>query len=229
MKLKSNRSALSRVSRGAAAGSVALLLAVVAVFSGTCALSAADDAAAQKLLGEARVKEVHAQELRAAAAAAMQKAADDNIAAGAAEREARILTAQALKIMGADPNRQKAFRLREEARKLWLQSRNMAIAARNDGQKAAQLTHDSEELRKSAAELKDQPTVAASLENEAKELATEAQNATQAAGQAKYGAQSLDDRGKTAWAEAEKLDPELHRQAAPPAPKPVIAQPRQVN
>ena len=207
----------------------ALLLAMAVSLASTTGLRAADDAAAQKLLTEARAKEAHAEELRSVAAAAVQKAADDQMEAGAEERDARILTAQALKLMGADANKQKAFRQRQQARKLWVEDRNMLIAARNDEQKAAQLTHNAEELEKSAAQLKDQPAVAAALESEAKEATNEAQAAQQAAGQAKFGAQSLDERAKTAWAEAEKLDPETHRQVAPATPKPVLAQPHQVR
>jgi hypothetical protein len=210
-------------------GAPVLLLAIAVSLAGTLGLSAADDAAAQKLLTEARAKEAHAQELRAAAAAASQKAADDQMEAGVEDRDARILTAQALKLMGADPNKQKAFRLRQQAHKLWVDDHNMLVAARNDEQKAAQLTHNAEELQKSAAEMKDQPAVAAALEGEAKEASNEAQAAAQAAGQAKFGAQSMDERAKAAWAEAEKLDPETHRQVAPAAPKPVVAAPRQVR
>jgi hypothetical protein len=191
-------------------------------------LHAADEAAAQKLLTQARAKEAHAQELRAAAATGLQKAADDQMEASGEDRDARILTAQALKLMGADANKQKAFRLRQEAHKLWNEDHNMLIAARNDEQKAAQLTHNAEELRKSAAELKDQTTVAATLEGEAKQAETDAAAATQRANQAKYGASSLDERGRAAWAEAEKLDPETHRQVAQPV-KPVVAQARQVK
>ena len=195
----------------------------------TIGARAADEAAIQRLLNEARAKEAHAQELRAAAGVALQKAADDQMEASGEERESRVLTAQALKLMGADANKQRAFKLRQEARRLWVDDHNMLIAARNDEQKAAQLTHNAQELRKSVAELKDQPTIAASLEAEAKQAETDAQNATQLAGQAKFGAQSLEERAKNAWAEAEKLDPETHRLVAPPTAKPVVAQPHQVH
>ena len=207
----------------------AMLLVTTATLAATLGLRAADDAAAQKLLAQARAKEAHAQELHAAAAAAEQKAADDQMEAGAEERDARILTAQALKAMGADANKQKAFRLRQEARRLWNEDHNMLIAVRNDEQKAAQQTHNAEELRKSAEQLKDQPAVAATLEGEAKQAETDAQAATQRANQAKFGAQTLDERAKAAFAEAEKLDPETHKQLAPAAPKPVVAQPHPVH
>jgi hypothetical protein len=206
-----------------------LLFAGVFIFATTLRLSAADDAAAQKLFSEARAKEVHAQELRAASAAADQKAADDRMEASADERDARILGAQALKLLGADANKQKAFKVRQEARKFWIDSQKMLITARNDEQRAAQQTHNAEELRKSVAELKDQPTIASTLEAEANEQSKEAQNSAQTGAQAKLGAQSLEERARAAWAEAEKLDPETHRQVAPASPKPAVAQPRQVK
>jgi len=220
---------MTRDLRGAIAATPALLLFVFAVFLGAFELFAADDAAAQKLLAQARAKEVHAQELRAAAAATLQKAADDQMEAGAEDRDARILTAQALKLLGADANKQKAFRLRQEARKLWLQEHNMLIASRNAEQKAAQQTRNAEELRKSAAELKDQPTIASTLEADAKEQSTEAQSEAQTAASEKFATQSFEERAKTAWAEAEKLDPETHRQVAPANPKPIVAAPHQVR
>jgi hypothetical protein len=229
MKSKTELSSRIHVRRGIIGLSKALLLFVAVALTCTLALGAADDAAAQKLLADARAKEAHAQELRTVAAAASQKAADDQMEAGVEERDARILTAQALKLMGADPNKQKAFRLRQEARKLWVEDHNMLIAARNDEQKAAQLTRNAEELRKSAAELKDQPTVAATMEAEAKQQSTDAETASGQASQAKFAAQSLDEHAKTFWAEAEKLDPETHRQVAPATPKPIVAQPHQVR
>lgn len=190
---------------------------------------AADEAAAQKMMTEARAKEAHAQELRAAAAATLQKAADDQMEASAEERDARILSAQALKLSGADENKQHAFKLRVEARKLSSQSHLDLINARNAEQKAAQLSHNAEELRKSAAQLKDQPSVASTLENEAKEQETQAQTESQTANTDKFSAQALEGRAKNAWAAAEKLDPEAQHQAAPASPKPVLVQPRQVK
>src|SRR5579863_6990827 len=141
MKSKIELSSRILVRRGIMGSSKALLL-FVAALTCTSGLLAADDAAAQKLLTEARAKEAQAQELRAVAAAAVQKAADDQMEAGVEERDARILTAQALSLMGADANKQKAFKLRQEARKLWIEDHNMLIAARNDEQKAAQLTRN---------------------------------------------------------------------------------------
>jgi uncharacterized protein (UPF0261 family) len=202
------------------------LYTVAVLLTCTSGLQAADDVAAQRLLSQARAKETQAQELRAAAAAAVQKATDDQMEASADDREARILSAQALKMLGADANKQKAFRFRQEARKLWVDAHNMAISARNAQTRAAQQTHNAQELQKSAAELKDQPTIAGALEAEAKEQMTEAQKSTETAAQEKFGVQSLDDRAKAAWAEAEKLDPETHRQVAPAPPKAVVTEAR---
>ena len=84
----------------------ALVLALAIALTSASGLRAAEDAAAQKLLAEARAKEMHAQELRAAAATTLQKAADDQIEAGVEEREARILAARALKLLGADAKKQ---------------------------------------------------------------------------------------------------------------------------
>ena len=187
----------------------------------------ADTVEGEKLMAEARAKEAHAQQLRATAAAALQKASDDQMEASAEERDSRILAAKAMALLGSDPNKQRAFKLRVEARKLSSQANQHLISARNAEQKAAQLSHNSEELTKAAAQIKDQPAVATTLENEAKEQATEAQNETQAAGSAKLSAQSLEDRAKNFWAEAEKLDPQNH--PAPAASKAVVAEPRQVK
>ena len=207
----------------------ALVLALAIALTGASGLRAAEDAAAQKLLAEAKAKEMHAQELRAAAATASQKAADDQIEAGVEEREAHILAARALNLLRADANKQRAFNLRNEARKLWLDAHGKLIEARNAEQRAAQLTHNADELRKAAAELKDQPTIASTLENEAKAQTTQAQSDAQLASQDKAAAQALEVRVRAAWREAEKLDPETQHQSAPISPKPAVAEPRQVK
>ena len=229
MKTKADRLSLIGGWRGASRSTRILMLALGMTMVGAWQTRAADDAAAQKLLADARAKETHAQQLRAAAAATMQKAADDQMEASAEERDSRILTAKALKLVGADANKQRAFTVRVEARKLTAEAHNHLIYARNAEQKAAQLTKNAEELRKSAAELKDQPAVASTLENEAKAQAAEAQTELQTASTDKYSAQSLEERAKSAWAEAEKLDPEAQRQVAPATSKPTLVEPRQVK
>jgi hypothetical protein len=204
-----------------------LILAIA--ITGTFGLRAAENAEAQRLLAEAKAKQTSAQQLLATAATALQRAADDQMEAAAQERDSHILAARALKLMGADADKQKAFNLRNQGHKLALEAHNMLVTARNDEQRAAQLTKNAEELRKAAAELKDQPATAATLENEAKEDETKAQSESQAAGQAKFGAQSLEKSAKDKWAEAEKLDPETHRQLAPTTPRPTVAEPREVK
>jgi len=77
--------------------------------------------------------------------------------------------------------------------------------------------------------LKDQPSIASTLENEAKEDVTQAQNETGTANADKFSAQTLAERAKNAWAAAEKLDPETHRQVAPASPKPVVAEVHQAK
>lgn len=217
------------LSRATRAFPQVLVVALGIALGATVRLHAADEAAAQKLLAESRAKETHAQELRAAAATASQKAADDQLEAAAEERDARILVAQALKLTGADANKQKAFHLRTQAHKLAGEASNMFVAARNSEQKAAQETRNAEELNKAVAQLKDQPSVAATLEAEAKDATTKSQADLQTANQAKYGAQSLEDRSKAAWAEAEKLDPETARALAPVNAKANVAQTRQAK
>jgi hypothetical protein len=204
-------------------------LSLVAVLCNGVSLYAADDAAAQKLLAQAKTKELHAQELRAAASNALQKAADDQSEASVEDRDAKILSAQALKLMGADANKQRAFKIRLEARKLSSEAHHHLVAARNAEQKAAQLNRNAQELTKVAADLKDQPAVASTLEEEAKDDTAKAQTELQTVSSDKYSAQSLEERAKTAWAAAEKLDPETHKQSAPQSPKPQLVQPRQVH
>jgi hypothetical protein len=193
------------------------------------AVYAADDAAAQKLLAQAKAKETHAHELRAAASSAIQKASDDQAEASVEDRDAKILTAQAMKLMGADANKQRAFQIRLEARKLTSEAHQNLVAARNAEQKAAQLNRNAAELTKAAADVKDQAAVAGTLEAEAKDDTAKAQTEIQTANTAKYSAQSLEERAKAAWAAAEKLDPETTRQVAPASAKPQLVQPRQVR
>ena len=202
---------------------------MAAVLCTSVSLFAADEAGAQKLLAQAKAKELHAQELRAAASAALQKASDDQSEATVEDRDAKILTAQAMKLMGADENKQRAFKIRLEARKLSSEAHQHLIAARNAEQKAAQLNRNAEELKKAAADLKDQPSVASTLEAEAKDDTTKAQSELQTVNTDKYSAQSLEERAKAAWAAAEKLDPETHKQLAQPSAKPQVVQPRQVH
>lgn len=207
----------------------ALLVAGTAMFGGTIQMYGAEDPAVQKLLADARAKEAQAQQLRAAAAGVMQKAADDQMEATADDRDAKILTAQAMKLMGADANKQKAFRLRVGARKFLSEAHEHLVRSRNAEQKAAQLTKNAEELNKAAAQLKDQAEVASTLEAEAKTATAQAQTEAQAASTDKLSAQSLEERAKVSWAEAEKLDPETHKLVAPSSPKPQLVQPRQVK
>jgi hypothetical protein len=204
-------------------------LSLIAVLCNGVSLYAADDAAAQKLLAQAKAKELHAQELRAAASNALQKAADDQSEASVEDRDAKILDAQAMKLMGADANKQRAFKIRLEARKLSSEAHHHLVTARNAEQRAAQLNRNAQELTKAAADLKDQPSVASTLEEEAKDDTAKAQTELQTVNADKYSSQSLEERAKAAWAAAEKLDPETHKQSAPQSPKPQLAQPRQVH
>jgi hypothetical protein len=227
MKNQSQPRNMNRLSRGNLFRVLGLSLATL--LCNGVALYAADDAAAQKLLAQAKAKELHAHELRAAASSAIQKASDDEAEASVEDRDAKILTAQAMKLMGADANKQRAFKLRLEARKLSSEAHQHLVTARNAEQKGAQLNRNAEELTKAAADLKDQPAVASTLEAEAKDDTAKAQTETQTANTEKYTAQAFEDRAKMAWAAAEKLDPETNRQVAPASAKPQLAQPRQVH
>ena len=184
-----------------------LVLALGLALSATFRSNAADEAAAQKLLAESRAKETHAQELRAAASAAAQKSNDDQLEAAAEERDARILVAQALKLMGADANKQKAFQLRGEARKLNAEATHMLVLSRNSEQKAAQEKKNAVELNKAMLQAMGQPTIVASLEGEVKAQREKAAADQQEADREKYAGQQTEERAKAAWAEAEKLDP----------------------
>lgn len=189
----------------------------------------AGDADANRLLADAKAKQLHAQQLREAAAATLQKAADDEMEAGIEERDARILTARALQMLKADANKQRAFKLRHDANIRWLQAHRMAVEARNAEQKSAQESHNAAELQKAAAQIKDQPNIAATLEADAKAQSAQAEQNAQLASKEKAEAQELDQRGKADWGEAEKLDPETHKQLAPPKPPPALAPPHQVK
>jgi len=80
---------------------------------------------------------------------------------------------------------------------------------------------------KAAAQLKDQPNIATSLENDAKAQATDAQNLEQAASNDKAEGEAFERRAEAAWAQAEKLDPETTRQLAPKPAKPEVHAPAQ--
>lgn len=221
--LNSFASILMRESRGIAKVLVALALGVTAVTT----LRAADDP--NQMLAQAKAKQLHAQQLREAAAATLQKAADDEMEAGVEERDARILTARALQMLKADANKQNAFGFRHAAHVRWLQAHRMMIEARNAEQKAAQESHNASELQKAAAQIKDQPNIAAALESDAKAQTEQAQQNSQLASKQKAEAEQLQQRGNADWAEAEKLDPETARQLAPPKVNPTLAAPHQVK
>jgi len=53
-----------------------VVLGLTIIVTSTVRLHGAEDPAVQKILAEAKAKELHAQELRAAAASSLQKAAD---------------------------------------------------------------------------------------------------------------------------------------------------------
>jgi hypothetical protein len=149
--------------------------------------------------------------------------------AGEEERDARILTARALNLLGGDVKKQRAFNLRHMARKLWVEAHGKLIEGRNAEQRAAQQTRNAEELTKAAAQVKDQADIASTLENEAKEQTNEAQSNAQTASKDKSDAQLLEQRASAGWAAAEKLDPETHRQLAPITAKPPVAERREVK
>lgn len=219
----------SRVRNLRGTGCVArnMLLALALGLAGAMTVRAADDP--NQLLAQAKAKQLHAQQLREAAAATLQKAADDDMEAGAEERDARILTARALQMLKADANKQRAFKLRHDANVRFLQAHRMMIESRNAEQKSAQEAHNASELQKAAAQIKDQPNIAATLESDAKAQTEQSQQNGQLASKQKAEAEKLDQLGKGDWAEAEKLDPETHRQLAPPKPAPVLAPPHQVK
>ena len=190
---------------------------------------AADNVEADKLLAAAKAKETHAQELRASAAAASQKAADDELEASAEDRQARILSAQAMQLMKADASKQKAFQLRQEARQLAAEANRKEIEARNAEARVAQEKHNAEELEKAAGQIHDQPAVAATLANDAKAQEAQVQHETQVAMAASTDAAQLIRKAAEEWREAEKLDPETHQKVAAPQSKPTVAPKREVK
>lgn len=207
----------------------ASVLALAITLSVPALLRAADNVEADKLLAAAREKETHVQALRAAASAASQKAADDELEASAEDRQARILSAQALQLLKADANKQKAFQLRQEARQQWAEVLRKETEARNEESRAAQHKHNAEELEKASGQLHDQAAVAATLGNDAKAQETLAQHETQLAEAARTEATQFTQRAVGAWREAEKLDPETHQKVAPPQQKPTIAPKREAK
>jgi hypothetical protein len=188
---------------------------------GTGRLLAAD-AAAERLFADAKAKETLAEKLRADSAAKLQEAADDEVAASDAQREARVLILRALQVLKADSKRQRSFLLRHEAQQLWATAHRKWVDARNAEQKAAHCRHNSEEMLKAAGQVKDQAALATALENDAKTQTADAQRAEQAASADRTEAENLDKRAASLWAEAERLDPEMHRQLAAKPEKPRI-------
>ncbi len=196
----------------------AILVLGLAVFGwgGVCF---GQNAEADRLFALAKLKQAGAHQLRDNAAVKLQQAADDEAQAGANQREARILVARALQLLKAGPNRQKAFQLRHDAQVLSAEADAKWISARNTEQKAAQCRHNAEELMKAVQQVKDQANIATSLENDARIQGTEGRRLEMVVNTEKAEAEGLQKRAEAAWAEAEKLDPEAHRQLAPPPAK----------
>ncbi len=181
----------------------------------------AQNAEAEQLLAAGKQKEALAQKLRSNVAVKLQAAADDEAAATAAEREGHLLNLRALQLL-KDANKERACFLRFSARKAWTEAYRKFVDARNTELKAAQCKHNAEELLKGAAQLKDQASVAASLQTDASAQAAEAQTLGQAAATEKAEAEKLNQRAAVVWGQAERADPETMRRVAPAPPKPEL-------
>lgn len=172
----------------------------------------------EKLLAAAKEKEAQAQKLRSDVGVFLQAATDYEAEAVGAEHQARFLQVRAMQLL-KDVNKERAFTMRLSARQDWTEAQRKLVDARNTEVKAVQCGHNAEELAKAAAQVKDQPSIAATLEADARTQAAQAQTLAQAAAVGKVEAQRLDQRAATLWAQAEKLDPETHRQVAPRPPQ----------
>jgi hypothetical protein len=185
-------------------------------------LIADPDPQAEKLFAESRARMEHAHSLRAAASEKAQAAADDEAAASEAEREAKVLQVRALSILKADANRMKAFTLRNESQTLFTHAHRLAGEARNAELQADRDRHNAAELAKAVAQVKDQPAVAAALENDIRALAAD-EKVHQAEHAAKrQQAAAANQRAIEFWEQADGLDPEGARRVGPkPTPHPI--------
>jgi colicin import membrane protein len=172
----------------------------------------------EKLLAQAKIKQEQAQRFRADANAKLQAAAEDDAQAVTDEQGARMLIARALALSKASKDKEKAFEFRNLANAGFVDANKRWVNARNAELRAAQHKHEAEELAKAAALVKDQPGIAATLEQDAKDQLAQAQQEEQVAATAKAEGAQLTQRAEMHLAQAEKLDPETHRQlAAKPA------------
>jgi hypothetical protein len=198
----------------------ALWLVLSIALLGLFVARAEENPEAEKLLNAAKERQIRAQRLRADANAKLQEAADEEVTAREEDRQGNVFTARALQLMKADANQQRAFQLRQEARTLWADSHRKAIQARNSDIQAAKSKSNSEALMKAAAEIKDQPNVALSLQNDAKAQAALGQREAQSANADRTEAENLEKRADGEWGEAEKLDPAMQAKLAPKPEKP---------
>jgi hypothetical protein len=175
-----------------------------------------------KLLATAKTNQEQADQLRTLANAKLQEAADDEAMATLHERIAHIEEARAMAVLKADANKQHAFQLRQEARDAWKESSAKSTASRNDEQKAAHFRANADELQKAAVEVKDQPAVADGLTKDANAQLAQAQALEQSAKTEKTQSDSSDKRADSAWAEAERLDPETHKAVAAKPARPEL-------
>ena len=193
-----------------------MVLALVALTASN--VCTAQNAEVEKLFAAAKGKEAQAQKLRNDVAVFLQAAADYEAEAVAAEHEARMLNVQAIHLL-RDANKERAFSLRLSARHSWTEAQRKFVEARNTEVKAAQCKHNAGELFRAANQVKDQASIAGSLENDAKAQAAEGQTLEQAAAVGKAEAERLDQRGDNLWDQAEKLDPDTSRQLMPRPPR----------
>ena len=204
--------------RGLGRSTLAGLALLVFAAAGVCR---AQNAQVEKFFAEAKEKEAQAQKLRSDAGVFTQAAADYEAAAAAADREAQIFNVRALQLL-KDANKERAFSLRLAARKDWADAHRKLVGARNTEVKAAQFRHNAEELLKAAGQVKDQPSIAGALENDARAQTAEAQSLQQTAAAEKAEAEKLDQRAELSWKQAETADPETHRQVAPRPARPEL-------
>jgi len=169
--------------------------------------NAVADPRADALFAQAKKYQDDAHAKKVVAAAKRQEAQNDEIFAMGDEREAQILIAQALGILKADGNKQRAWNDRNTARALFWQAQADWVESRNLSARAAAHRHDMGELQRAQGTVRDQPGVVAQLNGDIKRQSDAAALDDQAAARAKADGDAAAAKARALWDDANRVDP----------------------
>ncbi len=183
------------------------VFSLIVMFGLGLAGTAVADPRADALFAQAAKYQADAHAKKVAAAAKMQEAQNDEIFALGDEREAQILIAQAMGILKADANKQRAWNDRNTARSLFWQAETNWVESRNLSARAAAHRHDVAELQRAMATVRDQPGVIAQLNGDIKRQSDAAALDEQGSARAKADGDAAAAKARQLWDEANRIDP----------------------